>query len=25
VRQTADTVMRMYCHTVEFEHFVKSK
>ena len=24
VRQTADTVMRLYCHTVEFEHFVKA-
>jgi hypothetical protein len=25
VRQTADTVMRLYCHTVEFEHFVRVK
>jgi hypothetical protein len=25
VRQTADTVFRLYCHTVEFEHFVSVK
>ena len=24
VRRTADTVYNLYCHTVEFEHFVQA-